>query len=125
MFSFFNREIVTLDHQVKTGDIYEAHFRLIPFFQDWQIQHLIDQVNQNEKYKIISHRQEENSLILTIQIVKNPFLLSLVILGILGVAGGIFAYFSLDKVYKITSNPLVSLTLLTFAIGLLYKNIRG
>jgi len=119
----FLKTEVSQDHIVTVGDQYELHFSLFSYFQDYQVNLLLERIKRDKRYEVVDHWVEGNTLVVTIVIIKNPYPIALIITGILAVSGGIFAYFSLDKIYKITSNPVVSLSVLIIAASFLVSSL--
>ncbi len=89
------------DQEVVTGEKYELHYKLLPFFTKWQINNIKKSLEKNDTVRLLSAERRDNILILQIEIIKNPLPL-VAILAVVGIAlGGTLLYFSLDKVYKI------------------------
>lgn len=89
------------DHEVITGEKYELHYNLLPFFKKWQVSRIKEGLEKNDTVRLISAERRDSALILRIEIIKNPLPL-VAILAVVGIAlGGTLLYFSLDKVYKI------------------------
>lgn len=119
---------ISQDYEVKVGDKLEMNFQILSIFTDAQVNYLINKVNEDGKVRVDNYRVENHSffsdiLIIEATVVQNPFPLALILIAITSIAGGLFIYLSLQKVYLIaTEAPLAAASV---GIGFLAAVVIG
>lgn len=95
------------DYEASIGETLEMHFKILslPLLDKWQKDSIIKKLNADEHMKVKSVLDNPGELVVTVEIIKNPFPLVLAITGVITVLAGFFIWGSLDKVYKIIETP--------------------
>ena len=104
----------------ETGDIFEAHFNILsmPLIGKTQRAIIESRINAHKNIKVIeTSTPTPGNLVVTFKVVDNPFPLIIAIGGVLAILGAFFVMSSLDRVYKITQDPVGRFAVLGTVIG--------
>jgi hypothetical protein len=93
------------DYQAANGEILEFHYKLLPFFKNFQTDQIKKSLSSHQNLTIKEVIEKENELIITGIVKNNPVPLLLIVAGIGTLIGGALLYFNLDKVYRIIETP--------------------
>lgn len=127
--------------ELKAGDIIEIHYKFQGFtwLKAVQLAFIEQELAKHKNYDVLSldGQSEPRKLIVTIKIVdpnpEEPIVyeagaLLAITAGIISVAGLLFLWLSLDKIYKITESPTakvsIFLAVLTIAIVVIRPKIK-
>lgn len=94
-------------HIARVGEVYELTFTLIgiPFLEAPQTAVILTKINSDERFKVKNIDSRAGTLIVTVEIIKNPFPIIIVIEAVTVSLIGLFIYLSLGKVEQIINTP--------------------
>lgn len=123
-------EEISEDTPLFPGDVIEMHFKA--FGPNWVYLRAAELAilkwrmeQKNPDYELISWQAPGDKLIMTFRIIANPALTAGIILAIV-IGGGLFAWLSLDKIYRISSSPAGQIAMAGGgAVGLVFAVFVG
>lgn len=105
-------------YEAVKGDIFELHFAILnfPVLSSWHKSYIRGKIERDPHVRVKDIQYVAGDMIVTIEVVDNPFPLVLAIGGIITILGGWFVWASLGRVYKVLADPAIKSTV---NIGLL------
>jgi len=110
---------VPQSYEARLGDEFDFHYTVSGWCKEGKILSLTHELDADPRWNVTEYDYDEDTgkLRLRVKIVVNSFTLMVIVATIAVIGGGLLAWLSLDKVDKITSRPIVGLSMLGAVAG--------